>query len=158
MLRIAIFLIMLLGVCGYALWRGGAPERIAAAALLAATIGSAIFRSEAEARFLDVEVGIFVIDVLLLAVLFAIMLRADRGWPILVSALHLCTVGAHALRFIDPDMIRVTYVVMVTAWSWPMVIALGIGTWRHRTRLRLYGYDRAWSAPISAEASPASAG
>lgn len=29
MLRIAIFLILLLGTCGYALWRGGAPERIA---------------------------------------------------------------------------------------------------------------------------------
>jgi hypothetical protein len=157
MLRIAIFLILLLGTCGYALWRGGAPERIAAAALLAATIGSAIFRSEAQARFLDVEVGIFIIDVLLLAVLIAIMLRADRGWPILVSALHLCTVGAHALRFIDPAMIRVTYVVMVTAWSWPMVIALGIGTWRHRARLRAYGYDRAWSAPDITEASPASA-
>jgi len=158
MLRIWIFLILLLGTCGYALWRGGAPERIAAGAMLAATAGSAIFRSEVDTRFLDVEVGLFIIDLLLLAILFAVMLRADRGWPILVSALHLCTVGAHVVRLIDPEMIRVTYVVMATAWSWPMVIALGIGTWRHRARLRARGYDRAWSAPISPQAWPASAG
>ena len=155
MLRIAIFLIMLLGVCGYALWRGGAPERIAAGAMLAATVGSAIFRSEVDARFLHVEVGLFMIDLLLLLVLVAVMLRADRGWPILVSALHLCTVGAHVVRFIDAEMIRVTYVVMVTASSWPMVIALGIGTWRHRTRVRVNGYDRAWSAPFEGAAARA---
>jgi hypothetical protein len=157
MLRIAIFLILLLGTCGYALWRGGAPERIVAAAMLAATIGSAIFRSDVDGRFMDVEVGLFVVDVLLLVILFAIVLRADRGWPILVCALHLCTVGAHGVKFIDSEMIRVTYVVMVTAWSWPMVIALAIGTWRHRRRLLANGYDLDWSGPITPEVgSPAS--
>jgi hypothetical protein len=66
MLRIAIFLILLLGTCGYALWRGGAPERIAAGAMLAATVGSALARSEVQHRFVDIEVGLFAIDVLLL--------------------------------------------------------------------------------------------
>lgn len=151
MLRIAIFLILLLGVCIYALWRGGAPERIAAASMLAATVASAIFRSEVETRFMGVEVGLFIIDTLLLIVLSAIMLRADRGWPILVCALHLCTVGAHAVKFLDPTMVRVTYVVMGVAWSWPMVIGLGVGTWRHRKRLLANGNDRDWSAPITIE-------
>lgn len=151
MLRIAIFLILLLGVCIYSLWRGGAPERIAAASVLAATVATAVFRSEVETRFMNVEVGIFIIDTLLLIVLSAIMLRADRGWPILVCALHLCTVGAHAVKYIDPTMVRVTYVVMGVAWSWPMVIALGVGTWRHRRRLLALGYDRDWSAPTGIE-------
>lgn len=152
MLRIVIFLILLLGTCGYALWRGGAPERIAAGAMLAATVASAIFRSDIDGRFLDLEVGLFLVDATLLAVLLVIMLRADRGWPILICALHLCTVGAHGVKFIDSEMIRVTYVVMVTAWSWPMVIALGIGTWRHRRRLAINGYDLDWSAPIAPKA------
>ena len=158
MLRIAVFLILLLGTCGYALWRGGAPERIAAGAMLAATIASAVFRSEVDGRFVDVELGLFLVDTLLLIVLSAIMLHADRGWPILLCALHLCTVGAHGVKFVDSEMIRVTYVVMVTAWSWPMVIALGVGTWRHRRRLVTCGYDRDWSSPNAPEAgSPASA-
>lgn len=149
MLRIAIFLILLLGICGYALWRGGAPERIAAGAMLAATVGSALARSEVQYRFVDIEVGLFTIDALLLIILFAVALRADRGWPILVCALHLGTVGAHAIKLIAPDMIRVTYVVMVTAWSWPMVIALGIGTWRHCDRMKSQGYDLDWSLPLA---------
>jgi len=153
MLRIAVFLILLLCTCGYAIWRGGAPERIAAGAMLAATIASAVFRSEVDGRFVDVEVGLFLVDALLLAVLFTIMLRADRGWPILLCALHLCTVGAHGVKLVDPEMIRVTYVIMVTAWSWPMVIALGIGTWRHRRRVLVTGYDRDWSMPIASAAS-----
>ncbi|MGN6690926.1 MAG: hypothetical protein ACTHJU_08300 [Sphingopyxis sp.] len=151
MLRIANFLILLLGTCGYALWRGGAPERIAAGAMLAATIASAVFRSDIDGRFIDLEVGLFLVDAILLAVLLAVMLRADRGWPILICALHLCTVGAHGVKLIDSEMIRVTYVVMVTAWSWPMVIALGVGTWRHRRRLLINGHDRDWSAPIASE-------
>lgn len=153
MLRIAVFLILLLCTCGYAIWRGGAPERIAASAMLTATIASAVFRSEVDGRFLDVEVGLFLVDAMLLAVLFTVMLRADRGWPILLCALHLCTVGAHGVKLVDPEMIRVTYVIMVTAWSWPMVIALGIGTWRHRRRLLVTGHDRDWSMPIASAAS-----
>lgn len=152
MLRIAIFLILLLGTCGYALWRGGAPERIAAGSMLAATIASAVFRSDIDGRFIELEIGLFLVDAILFAILLAVMLRADRGWPILICALHLCTVGAHGVKFIDSEMIRVTYVVMVTAWSWPMVIALGIGTWRHRRRIAINGYDRDWSVPIASEA------
>ncbi|SEH14953.1 hypothetical protein SAMN05428974_1315 [Sphingopyxis sp. YR583] len=148
MLRIAIFLILLVGTCAYALWRGGAPERIAAGAMLAACFGSALVRSDADLRFSQMEVGIFLIDLLLLAVLFGVALRADRGWPIFVTALHLATVGAHAVKLIQPDIIRVTYVVMVTAWSWPMVIALAVGTFRHRLRVGSQGCDLDWSHPL----------
>jgi hypothetical protein len=154
MLRIAIFLILLIGTCAYALWRGGAPERIAAAAMLAACVGSAIVRSDVELRFTQIETGLFLIDILLLAILFAVALKADRGWPMLVTALHLATVGAHAVKLVDPGMIRVTYVVMIAFWSWPMVLALAIGTWRHRSRLTARGHDLDWSLPISAQERP----
>jgi len=148
MLRIAIFLILLIGTCLYALWRGGAPERITAGAMLAACVGSALVRSDVELRFFEVEAGLFLIDGLLLAILMAVALKADRGWPMVLAALHLATVGAHVVKLIEPEMIRVTYVVMITAWSWPMVFALAVGTARHRARLRTQGYDLDWSQPI----------
>lgn len=145
MLRITIFVALLLLFCGYALWRGGAPERIAAAAMLGATFASALVRSDVDHRFIEMEMGLLLVDGLLLIVLVAIALRADRGWPLLVAGLHLVTVGTHAIKLIEPDMIRVTYAVMLAFWSYPMVITLAIGTWRHRRRLRVHGVDRAWS-------------
>lgn len=150
MLRIAIFLILLVGTCLYALWRGGAPERIAAGAMLAACLASALVRSDAELRFVEVETGLFLIDAILLIILFAVAVKADRGWPMVIAALHLATVGAHAVKLIDPEMIRVTYVVMISAWSWPMVFALALGTARHRSRLKAQGFDLDWSLPIPA--------
>mgnify|MGYP001492400128 CR=1 FL=1 len=154
MLRIAIFLILLIGTCLYALWRGGAPERIAAGAMLAACLGSALVRRDLENRFFEMETGLFLIDALLLVILIAVALKADRGWPMVLAGLHLATVGAHVVKLVEPEMIRVTYVVMITAWSWPMLLALALGTARHRMRLKAQGYDLDWSLPIPASERP----
>ncbi len=144
MLRILVFECLLLACCGYALWKGGPPERIVGGSLLlayAATLAS--YSSYAE-RFVHVETRILLVDMVLLAVLVAVALRADRGWPIILAGLQLDTVGAHLLKNWDLDMIRVTYAVMIAAWSYPMVIVLALGTWRHAARLRRHGYDVSW--------------
>lgn len=83
MLRIALFLAILILCCGYALWRGGAPERLAAA-----TFASALVRAHVDHRFIETETGLLVVDGILLLVLIAIALKADRGWPLLVAGLH----------------------------------------------------------------------
>src|SRR3546814_14453078 len=81
---------------------------------------------------------------MLRAILITVALKADRGWPFLLAGLHLTTLGAHAVRMIEPSMIQVTYAVMLSMWSYPMVIALTIGTWRHRNRNEARGYDVDW--------------
>lgn len=147
MLRIAVFVALLLLCCGYALWRGGGPERFAASAMLSATAVSALVRASIDQRFIEMEAGLLFVDGLLLVILIAIAFRADRGWPLLVAGLHLVTVGAHVIKIVKPDMIRVTYAVMITFWSYPVLIALAAGTCRHRQRLRHHGFDRDWSIP-----------
>src|SRR3546814_2450521 len=77
---------------------------------------------------------------MLRAILITVALKADRGWPFLLAGLHLTTLGAHAVRMIEPSMIQVTYAVMLSMWSYPMVIALTIGTWRHRNRIEARGF------------------
>jgi uncharacterized membrane protein YfcA len=144
-LRIALFAALLIGSCGYALWRGGTPERIVGAAMLGAFATTLLSYAGLAERFTQVEYDILVIDLLLMAVLAAVALRADRGWPILLAGLHLATLGAHAIRLFEPEMIRVTYAVMIAFWSYPMVLGLAIGTRRHRRRVSSDGGDRAWS-------------
>lgn len=144
MLRITIFVALLILTCGYALWRGGAPERAVGTALLAATIASAMVRADVDHRFVEMETGLLIVDGLLLIVLVMVASRADRGWPLLVAGLHLVTVGAHVTKLVEPGMIPVTYALLIALWSYPMLIALGIGTWRHHCRIRRYGADRDW--------------
>lgn len=145
MLRIGFFVALLILTCGYALWRGGGPERIAATAMLAATAVSALVRADVHHRFVDMEIGLFVVDGLLLIMLVAVAMRADRGWSFIVAGFHLVTVGAHGIRLIEPGMIPVTYAVLIALWSYPMLVVLAIGTWRHQRRIRRYGTDRDWS-------------
>lgn len=144
-MRIMLFTALLIGCSGYSLWRGGAPERIVAAALATAYLATILTYSSLPARFAAVEIGTLAVDIILLAVLVAVALRADRGWPFLVAGLHLSSVGAHLLKYLDVNMIRVTYALMIAAWSYPMLIALAIGTRRHQLRLKRQGYDLAWT-------------
>ena len=144
MLRITIFVALLILTCGYALWRGGAPERAVGTALLAATAASAVVRADVDHRFVEMETGLLIVDGVLLIVLVMVASRADRGWPLLVAGLHLVTVGAHVTKLVEPGMIPVTYALLIALWSYPMLIALGIGTWRHHCRIRRHGTDHDW--------------
>ncbi|MDB5581673.1 MAG: hypothetical protein JWR80_6849 [Bradyrhizobium sp.] len=146
MLRILIFDALLVASCGYALWRGGPPERIAGGSLALAYIATLASYSSLRTRFFGIEPGVFAADIVLLVILTGVALRADRGWPFVLAALQLDTVGAHVFRMLNIEMIRVTYALMIAFWSYPMLLTLAIGTWRHELRVRRDGGDRSWSS------------
>jgi len=157
MLRILFFDGLLFSCCCYALVRGGPPERIVGGSLLAAYAATLVSYSDLALRFYHVEYDTFAIDIALFFVLVAVALRADRGWPLLLAGLQLDAVGAHVLKLFDVQMIRVTYALMMAIWSYPMIVALGIGTWRHRRRFKTRDFDRAWSGrhePAAAASTP----
>jgi hypothetical protein len=156
-MRMMAFDALLLGSCFYAQLRGGAPERIVALALCTAYAATLRAYSAPLSRFDHVEIAVLMIDALLFLVLATVALRADRGWPLAVAGLHLATVGAHLAKFFDVNMIRVTYAVMIAMWSYPMLILLAIGTWRHRRRLKAHGHDQDWILPSASEDSLATA-
>ena len=145
MIRVIVFDALIAGCCGYAIWRGGPPERIGGSALAGAYLATLAAYSGETTGFYRVEYGIFFVDLLLFLVLVAVALRADRGWPLLLAGLQLDSVGAHFLKLADLSMIRVAYAVMIAIWSYPMLIGLAVGTWRHRRRLKMRGHDNAWT-------------
>lgn len=83
----------------------------------------------------------------LFAMLIIVALRADRGWPLLIAALQFDAVGAHLVKLVAPETIRVAYALLITVWSWPTQMLLAVGTWRHVRRVRREGNDRSWSVP-----------
>lgn len=130
--------------CGFALWRGGGPERVAALLFVAASIASDNAYAIGSDKYLNVELGVLVVDIALLASLITVMLLADRFWPIAMVSLHILGVLAHWVRAQEASMFAPTYNVLLSLWSYPMLLILVIATLRHRRRLRLRGADRSW--------------
>ena len=145
MIRILFFNLLLLGSCGYAIARGGAPERITGWLLIGATILTPLTARGLAMRYVQAELGIFIVDVVLLTALTVIALKADRFLPMVLAAMQLDTTAVHILKLFDADLIRITYALMIAAWSYPMLLVLAIGTMRHRRRMARFGEDRAWS-------------
>lgn len=143
--RVWVFYAIQIGASGYALWRGGAPERLTGLALLIAAVSTGLLQRDFPSLFSGVEVGVMVVDVLLLLAMIGITLRADRFWPAWITALHALGSGAHLAKAISPEVIRLVYAVLAAAWSYPIVLVLVIGTMRHSQRIRTRGWDLDWS-------------
>ncbi|MGH6616845.1 hypothetical protein [Sphingomonas sp.] len=143
--RVYIFLGLQLLVSGYALLRGGAPERVTAIALTLAVLLGMVLQVSFPTRFYHVDLGVMAIDVALFGVLVALALYADRWWTLWVAAMQGLGAGAHLIKAIDSDTIRVVYAILAAAWSYPIILLLLVGTIRHQRRMARGG-DLDWSA------------
>jgi len=145
MLRVILYEMILLVCCAYALARGGAPERIAAGMMLAASLASvASYSHPFGASYLKVQVWVFVIDMLLLLGLFVLAIASTRFWPLWLAGLQLLAVFAHLIRAMDETILPRGYQFLISFEAYPMLLLVAFGAWRHRKRLRLYGADRSW--------------
>ena len=64
----------------------------------------------------------------------ALALRADRFWPIWVSALLGLGVLAHLGRLAGSGTMPWAYHVVMSIWSYPILALIAAGTWSHRRR------------------------
>jgi hypothetical protein len=142
-IEVFIILVMLLAV--QAAWRGGAPERLASAAMLAATIATMLANTGMALPFREIEWRLLWIDAALLVALALIAMFADRFWPLWVAALQALAVSAHAARGVDPQILPFAYWLLLGKLSYPMILMLGIGIERHQWRKRRGFPELAWS-------------
>lgn len=132
--RYYFFLALLVLTCGYALWRGRSDERIVAATCLLATLATRFAISPLSTRYSNIEVGLLVIDLVMLAIFVAIALYSDRFWPLWVAGLQLTNSMAHLMKAIELDLLPVAYRAAAVFWSYPILIVLAVGTWRTHRR------------------------
>ena len=132
-----VFIPLLLAVCVYAWWRGGADERIVAAACLAGTVATLLVVSPLRQRYANVEEGLLLVDAAVLAGFIAVALRSKRFWPLWVAGLQLTTFIGHLLKGVDQDLLPRAYGAALQFWSYPILIILALGTYRqHRRQLQ----------------------
>lgn len=137
--------LILLAVCTlYALWAGGGPERVGAAIYAFSVAATHVIRAYNDQRWGVVHIGEFTVDVVTFVIFIVIALRANRFWPLWVTAFLGLGVLGHLGRLVGPDTFWWAYAVVLTIWSYPIVLLFALGAFLHRRRLGLHGADRSW--------------
>lgn len=140
---IAFFNAVQIIVSGYALWKGGIPERIVALMLVAASLATLLVPTALHA-FHSVFWSVLWIDLILLAGLTGVAAFADRFWPIWIAACQFVTVVGHGLRAYEPELWAMAYWSIISIIAYPMLAMLVLGVWRHRRRSPS-GHEFAWT-------------
>lgn len=131
-----VFLPLLLAVCVYAWWQGGADERVVAVTCLAGTAATHFAISPLSQRYAGVEQGLLLVDLAVLAGFLTVALRSKRFWPLWIAGLQLTTSLGHMLKGIEQDLLPRAYGAALQFWSYPILIILAVGTYRRHRRLR----------------------
>lgn len=138
----------------YAFLKGAAPERIGATILAAGSLLTLATISRQNVSYASVEIGVFLVDLAALVAFIILALRAERFWPLWIAALQFLGTAGHVVKLVDPEMIRKAYAVAAIFWSYPMLLLIVLGTWRHQQRLKRFAVDRSWSSSFGRSGPP----
>jgi hypothetical protein len=142
--RIIFFILLFAISVGYALWRGGKPERAVAIILILMISIDAFVHALTPATYAKADPGHLIIDALAWAAFLFIALRARRLWPLWVSSLQTISLIAHVTKLLNLSMPPLVYAIMQVSSSYLLLIILIMGTYAHQKRLRLSGSDMPW--------------
>lgn len=121
--------------CIYAIVRGGWSERIVAIAFLMGTGLTQVVMPAPGVRFRHVELSVLMVDLAVFSAMFGVALFSRKYWPLWMTAMQ----GVAILSHFAPLILIVprAYGAAIALWSWPMMIMLGVVTYRHdRARIK----------------------
>ena len=129
-----VFRTLLLLVVLYAFLRGSRDEKVVAIICAFGALATHYAIAPIHDRFENVEMGVMIIDALVLAGFVTVALQSNRFWPLWVAGLQLTATSGHLLKSINFDLLPKAYGAALVFWSYPIVIILAIGTWRFHHR------------------------
>lgn len=132
-----IWIFVIFGSTGFALWKGGYPEKVVgAASFLAWLVSLALMNRQ---RWLDPQFGVLGVDCLYLVLLLVLTLRTTRIWLLFATAFQLLGLVIHVASLIDPGVRTLAYLRGLTIWSYLVLFSLVVGTWLQAKRRPLLG-------------------
>jgi hypothetical protein len=136
MWHIALYWVCLLACAAYAGARGAAPERIAVASLVVASIATILCQAGwFEGSFSGFERDVFLVDVAFFCVVMLLALAAHRFWTLWLASLQLVQVETHLVRLADGAGEPFAYALLLAIWGYLMVLVIAIGVRSHARRL-----------------------
>jgi hypothetical protein len=139
-----IYFFMLTVCCGYALVKGGPPERVCAWLMMFGTALTMIVLPGPSDHYRHFEIGLFGVDLSMFFGFALLSIRSHRFWPMWISSMQLVAVLSHVTPLIAHGPLPWAYAMAIQCWSYPMLIMLAWGTARHRGRVRRFKWDPSW--------------
>lgn len=138
MLRYVLAMSLLALVTAYAVRQGGKPERNAAAILVGIQVVDLLYHSLSgnQGSYHAVDLVHAAIDLVALAAMVWLALRADRFWTLWLGALQLIAMLAHLIRALEVEMHPVAYAIFIRGPFWGQMTLVALGTWLYARRQR----------------------
>lgn len=128
--------LILLAVSFHAIRFGGRDEKIGAAIAIVASGGSGGLAELSRIIFAHRAYGVWCADVLVLAAWGALAIRGPAFWPLWATGVQLAALGMGAAAAMLPAAALRTYMLIQGKWAYLVLLALLLGSIRHR-RLRV---------------------
>ena len=130
---------------GFALWRGGPPERIAAKVVIVWVLTDVGYHLIfGPSGFIVVDPAHLVIDGAELVAITWVAMRANRLWPLWAAAAQMMTFAGHLVALIDRGGINYAYWAMTQLPPYIQLFAMVCGAVSHSRRYRQIGPYRSW--------------
>jgi hypothetical protein len=131
----AVFTLILIACCAYAMAFGGQPERQVAFMLLVAAMATALVGYGFPQPRGTIRWPVMFVDFALVAALMWVALRANRLWPMFVTALQLITAVAHPALVLAGTTAPRAYMIAIFMSGFLIPPVLALGTFLHRRRM-----------------------
>jgi hypothetical protein len=131
----AVFTLILIACCAYAMAFGGQPERRVAFMLLVAAMATALVGYGFPQPRGTIRWPVMFVDFALVAALMWVALRANRLWPMVVTALQLITAVAHPALVLAGTTAPRAYMIAIFMSGFLIPPVLALGTFLHRRRM-----------------------
>lgn len=125
---------------------GAGPERFCATVVVFMNVGDRLYHA-AVARdtiYASVDIGHLLLDLTSAALFISVALRANRIYPLWLSAFQLVSVVSHFVREVDGKVGNLTYAVLNYAPYNFILLILAGGIWAHARRVKRFGPYRSW--------------
>ena len=113
--------------CGYAIWKGGLPERLTGIVLLLAYIVTLLVQDRVS--YFEPQWGWIVVDSSLGALLIALAIWNNRNWLLFGAALQVLAIMTHLAILADAGVRTIVYYRGLFVWNYLLLVALVVGTW-----------------------------
>ena len=137
---------ILLALILIAMWRGAGPERWSAAVFIGMFVLDRIYHFilGRGAQYGTMDIGHFCIDLIATIAFVTIALRANRIYPLCLSALQVIAIISHVIRAISPAIAGGAYSILMIVPSYLQTAVFGTGLYLHLRRVQKFPHYPSW--------------
>ncbi len=136
LIMMSIFIPMLFGTMGLAIKWGGKPEYCGAAIMIFGWLFTLLAAALAPRGFQTIEIGIFAVDLVILALFLWMALTSKRYWPLWVTGFHLCAIITHVAAGLMPKSLPLAYYHLQGKFYYLMCFSILAGAYGQRALKR----------------------